>query len=75
MAGNEESTVKSTVKILDLIKENPSITRQEIAEVLEMSVEGVDKNIKKLKISGQLKRVGPDKGGHWEINNPQESDK
>ena len=62
-----ESTVKSTVKILNLVKEKPDITRQGMSEILGLSIEGVDKNIKKLKQHGQLVRVGGDKGGHWEI--------
>ena len=24
-------------------------------------------NIRKLKADGRLRRVGPDKGGHWEV--------
>ncbi len=32
-----------------------------------MSIEGIDKNIKKLKMQGLPSSIGPDKGGHWEI--------
>ena len=32
-----------------------------------LSVEGVRYQIAKLKSEGLLRRVGPDKGGHWEV--------
>ncbi|MBR6199343.1 MAG: winged helix-turn-helix transcriptional regulator [Spirochaetales bacterium] len=62
-----KSTVKSTVKIINLIKENPYITRQEMSDSLKMSIEGIDKNIKKLKSQNIIRRIGADKGGQWEI--------
>ena len=62
-----KNTVKNTVKIIELVRGKSSITRQEIASALGLSVEGVDNNLKKLKKEGLIRRVGPDKGGHWEI--------
>lgn len=62
-----KSTVKSTVKILELIEENPNITRQEMASIIGLSIEGIDKNIRKLKTENKITRIGSDKGGHWEI--------
>jgi len=32
-----------------------------------LSISGVEKNIRELKALGRLKRVGADKGGHWEV--------
>ena len=32
-----------------------------------MTRRGIDKNIKKLKEQGLIRRVDPDKGGHWEV--------
>lgn len=64
--GIDKTTVKTTVKILELIKENNHITRQELANELGLTVDGVDYNLKKLKMKGLIKRIGPDKGGFWE---------
>ena len=50
-----------------LIKENTLITTSEIAEKVGVTPKGVEWNIGKLKKEGLIKRVGPDKGGHWEI--------
>jgi len=37
--------------------------------VTGLSVGGVEKNILLLKSEGLIRRVGPDKGGHWEVMN------
>ena len=62
-----KGSLKSSQKILELISASPSITISEIADRLGMTTRGVDKNIKRLKEQGVIRRVGPDKGGHWEV--------
>ena len=68
--GAQKSTQKSAQKILDLIQQNSLITRAEIAQVLGLSDGGVKKQLKQLQSKGVLRRVGPDKGGSWEIVAP-----
>ena len=67
----QKTKVKTKVKtgdlVLDLIKANPSIAREEMAKALNLTIDGIDWNIRKLKNEGKLKRIGPDKGGHWEV--------
>jgi len=58
---------KSKEKILRLIASSPKITTLEIAEAIGLSRAGVEKAIKKLKQEGRLSRIGPDKGGEWEV--------
>jgi predicted HTH transcriptional regulator len=70
MAGKEtrvKTRMKTGVKILSAIRANNMITREELAQSLAMTIKGVDWQIAKLKQEGVLKRIGPDKGGHWEI--------
>ena len=55
--------------ILKLIKENPYISKKELSETIGISTTAIDKNITRLKKEGLLKRIGPDKGGHWESVN------
>jgi len=63
-----ERTVERTVeKIIQLIKDNPYIIQEEIAEKLGLSRRGVEWNIQQLKQKGLIKRVGADKGGKWEV--------
>ncbi len=62
-----KTTVKTTVKIIELIKKNKRITRQELADKIGKSIEGIDYNLKKLKEEGIIERIGPDKGGYWKL--------
>ena len=54
-------------KIIRIIYDNKNITQKELSLYLEITSRAVEKNISKLKALGILKRVGPDKGGYWEI--------
>ena len=70
--GVSESTLKSTLKstpkrIVELIEENPNITIDNVAELLQMNRRGILKHFKNLQQKGIIRRVGPDKGGHWEL--------
>ena len=53
--------------IYRLIKNNPSISKREITINGRMSKKTVDYNINKLKQKGILRRIGPDKGGYWQV--------
>ena len=53
--------------ILELLSKNQNLTRDEIAARLTLSSETVKEYLARLKEKGLLQRVGPDKGGHWEI--------
>ena len=64
---SQKSSQKSDQKILSIMKSMPDITMAEIANATGLSIAGVKKNIRKLKDANLIRRVGPDKGGHWEI--------
>lgn len=53
--------------IIDIIKQNPHITAAEIAMQLNMSSRGVEKQIRKLRELGKIKRTGGRFGDYWEI--------
>jgi ATP-dependent DNA helicase RecG len=53
--------------IIDLIYSNNKISREEIANKIGLSLEGIKKNIKLLKERNLLRRIGPDKGGYWKV--------
>ena len=63
----QKSTQKSTQKILDLIRVDPYVTTQEMADSIGIIRRTVAKHIKSLQERGVIKRIGPDKGGHWEV--------
>ena len=66
-----ETVVKTVVKkedeIVAILSGNPSATRQQLATATGLTVRGVEWNLKELKESGRIRRIGPDKGGHWEV--------
>ena len=65
--GSQKSSQKSSQKIIEMIKQNAQITTQEMADALGISRRAVAKAIAKLQETNCVRRVGSDKGGHWEI--------
>ena len=63
----EKGSEKSSEKILQLISKQADISAKNIAKIIGISPRAVEKHISNLKNQGILKRVGPDKGGYWEI--------
>lgn len=63
---SEKTSEKTSEKILHLIGTNPRITIAELAAAINVTTRTIERNIKKLQTHRQLRRVGPDKGGHWE---------
>jgi len=63
----QTSVQTSVQKIVDFISENPNITTQEMANLLGINRSIVARHIKTLQEKGIIRRVGPDKGGLWEI--------
>ncbi len=64
---NQKTAQKTNQKIMALIQQNPKITRQELADALQISDSGIKYYLKKMQDKELLRRVGPDKGGYWEI--------
>ncbi len=53
--------------ILNNIIKEPGISTNELAKLVGISQRKIKENIARLKEIGILKRIGPAKGGHWEI--------
>ena len=53
--------------IIDIIKQDPHITAAEIAMQLNMFSRGIEKQIRKLRELGKIKRTGGRFGDYWEI--------
>src|SRR3989344_3605504 len=64
---DEETVEKTTQKIIELIKENPSITREELAKIFNISSDGVKYHLTNLRKKKVLERIGGKKGGYWKI--------
>ena len=55
-------------KIIELISDNSEIKMSEMAEKLEVTTRTIEREMKKLRESGCVKRVGGKRYGHWKIN-------
>lgn len=62
-----QSAPETALQIIKEIRNNPNITLSEIAEKIGVSRRWIATNIKHLQDVGVVKRIGPNKGGHWEI--------
>jgi len=62
-----QTSGKTSGKILAEIEQNNEITIPRLSELLGVTQCTIERNIQKLQKSGKLRRVGPAKGGHWEI--------
>lgn len=58
---------KSSEKILALLRAEPRLPARLLGERLGISPRAVEKQIAKLRERGRLRRIGPAKGGHWEV--------
>jgi ATP-dependent DNA helicase RecG len=62
-----EKLAENERHILRLIHSNRRISINDMAKEVGISTTAVHKNLTKLKQRDILRRVGPDKGGHWEV--------
>ncbi|NAS89915.1 transcriptional regulator [ANME-1 cluster archaeon AG-394-G21] len=62
-----ERVTENQKKILAQIKLNPFITADELSKIVGISSRKIKENIAKLKNKNMLKRIGPARGGHWEV--------
>ena len=53
--------------IIQIIRENKRVTTFEMSKIVKISQRKIKENIAKLKDYGIIERIGPAKGGHWEI--------
>ena len=64
---DEETREKTREKIIEALKDNPKLTQAQLSEKVCISIKGIEWNLRKLKEDGIIRRVGPDKGGSWEV--------
>ena len=65
-------SIETVDKILSLIKDNSSITTEELAKETGKSVRTIKKGLQILREEGKIKRVdSPTVGGRWEVTDSQ----
>ncbi len=64
--GNKSTATR--LRIVQAMRQNPRITTVELANQLGLtSTTGIDKHLKAMREAGCIRRVGPARGGHWEV--------
>jgi ATP-dependent DNA helicase RecG len=56
---------KTTLEILNLIKQDENLTISDLSIALEISERSIERAIQSLREDGRLERRGPAKGGVW----------
>jgi len=54
-------------KIIDILTNEPNISRRNLSERLGLTENQTRNILDKLRNAGKIRRIGPDKGGRWEI--------
>lgn len=67
--GNNVVENDTVEQVFNKIEKNINITANDIANTLNKNLRTIQRAISTLKETNRIKRVGPDKGGHWEIKN------
>jgi len=58
---------KTSLQILKIISEQPTLTIPEIAKMIKKSDSAAERAIRKLREADLVKRIGPAKGGYWQV--------
>ncbi|MDD2205263.1 MAG: putative DNA binding domain-containing protein [Bacteroidales bacterium] len=67
-----DKVTENQQKILIEIEKNPYISQAKLSVLIGISRIHINKNISLLKSKGILTRIGPDRGGYWQINKQKE---
>jgi predicted HTH transcriptional regulator len=62
-----ETSVETSVEILNYLSQNPKMTLAEVAQKIGRSVRAIELATAKLTKEKKLRRIGPKKGGHWQV--------
>ena len=65
---SQTTTPKTTQeRLLELLKETPCIGRDELAQTLNITSDGVKYHLNRLREKKQIRHQGPSRGGYWEV--------
>ncbi len=63
----EKESQKTSQKIIELMQKDPMITIADLALHIGVTERAIKMQIGKMKTQGRIQRIGPDKGGHWQV--------
>jgi len=62
-----ERVTSNQEKIIALMRTQPGISTAAISDAIGISKRKTEENIRKLREAGLVRRIGPAKGGYWEV--------
>jgi len=54
-------------KMLQVIATTPCVTTAELAEQFQVTIKTIKRDLNALKANGKIQRIGPERGGRWEV--------
>ncbi|MBO5795316.1 MAG: Fic family protein [Bacteroides sp.] len=69
---SNKKPIKTKEKIVALLQQNSKLSAAAIADELSITAKAVEKHLANLKAAGIIRRIGPAKGGYWEVKTPKE---
>lgn len=64
---SRKTSGKTSGKIVGLMRGTPAISIPELAGIIGVTERSIERNIQKLQRNGIIRRIGPAKGGYWEV--------
>ena len=65
--GKNQELNERRKRILEEMRDNPNITKNELHKILGISTTAIDNNISYLKKYGYIERIGSTKAGYWKV--------
>ncbi len=62
-----EGLGETRAAIVTAMRSNAKVTATQLARFLNISTTAVEKHLRFLKAHSHIERVGPAKGGHWQV--------
>ena len=62
-----DTKIPTEMKVYVLLKEDPTQTREKLAEKTGRTVRTIQRALDKLSGEGKIKRIGSNKTGYWEV--------
>jgi len=66
-SASSKSSGKTEERLLALLRAYPTMTVPELAEALGRTTRAIEKQVARLRAEGRLCRIGPPRGGRWDV--------
>ncbi len=67
-SGTVSSKLKTNERIISYLASHPRASARELSQKIGITVKGIEKQLASLKAAGRILRIGPAKGGYWQVD-------